>query len=393
MRNNVMTIIKKELLRFFMDKRMVFTTILMPGIMIYVLYSFMGSGLMEQFAVDEDYSYQVYEVNMPDSIQTMLDEADIQADVLEDETSLEEKKTAVSEQEADILLVFPENFEADVESYDCSTSTEAAPQVEVYYNSARTESAECMSMISELLDAYESSMANRFDVNAGEDSYDLATEKDTTAMIFSMMLPMLLMIFLFSGCMAIAPESIAGEKERGTIATLLVTPMKRTHLALGKIISLAFIGLLSGISSFLGTMLSLPKLMGGMEEMSAAVYTVSDYLLLLLVILTTVLVLIGALAVISAYAKSVKEASSMIMPLMVIVMLISITSMLGKGAVTESYLYLIPLYNSVQCMNGIFSFDYQPVNMIITLAANLVYSLGLTVLLAKMFDNERIMYS
>ena len=43
------------------------------------------------------------------------------------------------------------------------------------------------------------------------------------------------------------------EKERGTIATLLVTPMKRGQLAMGKIISLGIIGLLSGISSFVGT--------------------------------------------------------------------------------------------------------------------------------------------
>ena len=41
--------------------------------------------------------------------------------------------------------------------------------------------------------------------------------------------------------MSVAPESIAGEKDRGTIATLLVTPLKRTHLAIGKIISLAII--------------------------------------------------------------------------------------------------------------------------------------------------------
>ena len=43
--------------------------------------------------------------------------------------------------------------------------------------------------------------------------------------------------------MAVAPESIVGEKERGTIATLLVTPMKRSELAVGKVLSLSVIGL------------------------------------------------------------------------------------------------------------------------------------------------------
>ena len=58
--------------------------------------------------------------------------------------------------------------------------------------------------------------------------------------------------------------------------------MKRSALALGKTISLSVIALLSGISSFLGTMLSLPKLMGGEQNgMNASVYVLSDYLLLL----------------------------------------------------------------------------------------------------------------
>lgn len=89
------------------------------------------------------------------------------------------------------------------------------------------------------------------------------------------------------------------------------------------------------------------------NAMDASVYSVTDYILLLLVILTTVLVLVGALAVISAFAKTVKEAGSMIMPLMVVVMVISVTSMLGSGAPKEFYWYLIPFYNSVQGMTGI----------------------------------------
>ena len=96
-------------------------------------------------------------------------------------------------------------------------------------------------MMRDFLDTYESALANKFDVNPGEEVYDMATEEDLSAQVFSMMVPMLLMIFLFSGCMAVAPESIAGEKERGTIATLLVTPVKRSHLAVGKIISLSVI--------------------------------------------------------------------------------------------------------------------------------------------------------
>jgi sodium transport system permease protein len=201
-------------------------------------------------------------------------------------------------------------------------------------------------------------------------------------------------MFLFSGCMAIAPESIAGEKERGTIATLLVTPMKRSELALGKIISLSVIGLLSGLSSFIGTMLSLPHLMGSaVSEMSAGVYSIADYILLLLVILTTVLIIIGMISIISGYAKSVKEAGTAVTPLMIIIMVISITAMMGSGAPEEPFLYLIPLYNSVQCMNGIFSFTMIPLNLVITIVSNLLYAALAVFALAKIFDSEKIMYN
>ena len=55
--------------------------------------------------------------------------------------------------------------------------------------------------------------------------------------------------------------------------------------------------------------------------------------------------------------------------------------------------YLIPFYNSVQCMNGIFSFDLVPVNFVVTIVANLLYALVMTAGLAKIFDSEKIMYS
>ena len=71
----------------------------------------------------------------------------------------------------------------------------------------------------------------------------------------AMIMPMLMVSFLFSGSMGVAPEAIAGEKERGTMATLLVTPINRAHIAIGKILSLSVIALLSGLSSFLGVIL------------------------------------------------------------------------------------------------------------------------------------------
>ena len=68
MKSDLITIIKKEFARFFGDKRMVLTAIL-PGILIYVMYTFMGSGMSELQEVDEGYAYEINVVNLPQTHQ------------------------------------------------------------------------------------------------------------------------------------------------------------------------------------------------------------------------------------------------------------------------------------------------------------------------------------
>lgn len=393
MRKDMLTIMKKEFARFFGDKNLFFTTVIMPGLVIYIMYTIMGQGMMKQFMADDTYVADAYVVNLPedlrDSFQGLSAEWKDTA-----EADIDTVKQKIQEKEADVLVVFPENFSEQIAVYDVKSGT-AAPNVEIYYNSTKTDSEQIKSVVTQLLDNYEASMTNKFDVNAGDGTYDCATKEDMAGQIFAMMLPMLLMIFLFSGCMAVAPESIAGEKERGTIATLLVTPMKRSSLALGKIISLSAIALLSGLSSFLGTMLSLPNLMGMDESagVDASVYSVSDYALLLGLILTTVLLLVAIISIISAMSKSVKAAGTAISPLMIVVMGISLIPMFSGGGESSIAASLIPIYNSVGSMYDIFSFQANAAQVILTMVCNLVYAGILTFVLTRMFNDEKVMFS
>lgn len=66
---NIWTIMKKEFSRFFKDKRLVLALVL-PGILIYVIYSFLGQGVFDKIGkTDENYVYQIHTVNMPDSFK------------------------------------------------------------------------------------------------------------------------------------------------------------------------------------------------------------------------------------------------------------------------------------------------------------------------------------
>ena len=391
-RNGILAIMRKELARFFSDRRMV-VSILLPGVLIYVMYSFMGQAMVSLYGVEEDYVPTVQAVHLPASVADLLEAAG-GLNLLEvDEAAVESAKSAVTDQTLDLLAVFPADFDRAVAAY-APDSGRPAPNVELYYNAASTASQSAYMLLTGLLDGYEAQLANKFDINAGGGTYDLATEEDTAGTYFASLMPLLLMIFLYSGCVAVAPESIAGEKERGTIATMLITPIRRGDIAVGKILALAVVALLSGASSAVGTVLALPKLMGAAsDELSANIYGVRDYLLLAAVILSTVLLLVTLISILSTFAKTVKEAQTYVMPLMILVMVLGVTAMFGGGAKTELWYYLIPLYNSVQCMVGVFSFSTVTAGVAAALAANAAYTALGVFLLTRMFHSEKIIFS
>ena len=387
MKNGMFTIFRKELARFFGDKRTALAAILLPGVLIFAVYTFMGSALANQFSVDEDFTPSMQAVNLPGSISTLAGQGGLTLEATQDPDGA---KALIEGQELDLLAVFPEDFDSQVASYDVASGA-SAPAVELYYNSASVDSATAYEMMSTLLEGYESSLANKFDVNPGAGSYDLATEADTAGTLMSSMMPMLLMIFLFSGCTSTAPESIAGEKERGTIATLLITPLKRSDLALGKICALSIIALLSGISSTIGTLLSMPTLMQ-MEGDLGAAYSPVHYLALCLVILSTVLFLVACISLISAFAKTIKEAQTYVTPLMILAMVVGVTAMFGGGANTHLWAYFIPFYSSVQAMVGIFALELNWTYLLITVVSNLAYTAIGVWGLTRMFNSEKVMF-
>ena len=398
MKSNTITIIKKEFARFFGDRQLIFTAIIMPGLLIYLIYSFMGTGIesMIQEGANDNVTLRVE--NMPQSLAPMFDASDsLNITVLPTPFTQKDIDLLEDKDLNTVLMRFPADFDQQLATYDPQSGL-PAPNIEIYYNSTNNATQRVYAMLTTMLTTFEESICNRFDINRmdnEETSFDQATEDNIGAMIWSKILPMLILMMLFSGVMAIAPSAIAGEKERGTIATLLVTPMRRNELALGKIVSLSGIALLSGISSFIGIALSLPKMIQGDVDTSALGfhYTTGDYFILLLTILATVLIMASAVSLLSALAKDVKNAGTMVLPLMLVVMLCGLLPMFQTGASTNLVVYLIPFYNSIEVMTAIFAHEVQWLPVIITLAANIVYT-GIAVwTLTRMFNSEKIMFS
>lgn len=394
MKSNTLTIIKKEFARFFGDRQLLFTAVIMPGLLIYIIYSFMGSGMKKMATEGAEELVTLCVENLPTSVAPLVDA--IPATTVSHQPVSQVDIDKLENKNLNVVLVrFPEAFDELVAAYDPQSGV-AAPNVEIYYNSANNASSRVYHMLEGSLSAYENQLSNRFDINRAdskEAQFDMASQDEVLGDILSKLIPMLILMMLFSGVMAIAPSAIAGEKERGTIATLLVTPLRRNELALGKVVSLSGMALMSGISSFIGIALSLPKMIQVDATGMELNYTISDYLVILLIILATVLIMASAVSLLSALAKDVKNAGTMITPFMLVIMLCGLMPMFQSGASENLVAYLIPFYNSIQVMTAVFAHKMTWMPVIVTVAANVVYT-GIAVWgLTRMFNSEKVMFS
>lgn len=384
--NNILNIFRKECARFFGDKQLLFTSVLMPGLLLYLMYTLMGNGIQKE--VDKEMAKAEQPVaimveNLPEAIAPIFESMDIKQGQF-DTTSLFEQ---IRDKDVNIVYVkFPEVLPDTV--YNIS----------IVYNSLNPASQQMFFTISDMLHIWEEAQSNIFTINSEEsEDCDLAKpedEKNELDDIFSKLIPMLILMMLFSAAMGIAPTAIAGEKERGTIATLLVTPMKRSELAWGKILSLSLFALMSGCSSFIGIMLSIPKMAPKSSIPSDLMpsYATSDYVGLLCIILSAVLVMIACISILSAWAKDVKSAGSIVVPFMLVVMAIGLSPLLSGEPVEGWGYFFIPFFNSVHAMSAIFAHKAAILPIVITMVSNILYTIAGVWVLTKMFNSEKIMF-
>jgi sodium transport system permease protein len=396
MKSNVLTIIKKEFDRVFRDRQLMFTTIILPGLLIYLIYSFMGTSANKMVQQNREESVTVQVDNLPQSVAQSFNA--LSGNVTLNQSAFGQAEIdALKDKNINTVLVrFPSQFDERVSVYTTADST-PAPNIEIYYNSTNEATQRIYSIICGALGGYEESIGNRFDINRADSPdmrFNQADDEQVSGQILGRMLPMLILIMLFSGVMATAQNSIAGEKERGTIATLLVTPMHRSELAFGKIVAISGISLLCALSSFIGIVLSLPNMIGGMGGAGVSFnYATSEYVILLAIIISTVLIMAAVVSILSTLAKDVKNAASLCMPLMIVMVFLGIISMLSNDVAGNTAMYLIPFYNSTIAMTALLQHELALVNVVVTIGANIFYTAFAVWVLTKMFNNEKVMFN
>jgi len=176
---------------------------------------------------------------------------------------------------------------------------------------------------------------------------DVASIKERVGKVLGGFIPYLFVIFCFMGSMYPAIDLAAGEKERGTIETLLTAPVSRFQILLGKFAVVVLAGILSAVISMIGLYTAVRQVKEMPQEMLTAVMGILDVqsiLLTLSLLLPLTVFFAGFLLSLSMFAKSYKEAQSIISPLTIVVILpVAIGMVPGIGLTSTTA--LIPVLN------------------------------------------------
>lgn len=381
MYNAIWHIIKKECSRFLKDRRMILTIIILPALLMYGMYSLMGCSVNNARMVDQAYTFKCYVQNAPSSYDSYFDAMNFEITHTDDP---EAAKDSVTHKDADLVVIFPEEFDHKVLNPGKGS---AVPNIQVYYNSDTVESRTAYDLFLTATEQFKTSLAHVLDVNRDVENPDVAKFSATSMSLISSLIVML----LFSNCSFVS-ESIAGEKERGTFATMLVTPISRTAIAFGKIVSLSFFAVLSGLSNFIGTMLGMRNMLPDDTADILPIYSVREYTYILLLFVSAVLLAVSIISIISAFSKSVKEANTSTLLVTTIAMMCSMVPQLNVDFSRIGW-RCIPILSTAVSLNNIFLLEYSGTDVAVTCVSNLVFTLVSVFLLSKMFNSEKIMFN
>ena len=373
----------KELKKYWGNKKIIFSTLLLPGLVIFMVYSILGI-ISEKQANNAEFS-TVYLVDVPDSFEEKVMQTPISIQKAAREESSDIKQRII-DQDKSILVIFDEMFTEQVLMGD-------EPNVEVYYNSVVSSSVLSSNQVIQLLSDYKDEYCRSFTINQDSNIHDIVKNEDRMGKNISSMLPMLIVTLVFSACMAVSAESYAGEKERKTLVKLLATPIDRKSIVLGKSLSLGILALVSGLSSFIGAIFSLPKLYAFKGKNILEIYQGGHVALIILDIFSLAILLVTIMSLISARSNTVKEATTTLSPFGGVAMLIGMTSIMQSEPAQSILCYLVPIYNNVQALYGILIFDFSGRDYIVMICINLFYTALFGYILANMLSDEKIMYS
>ncbi len=225
---------------------------------------------------------------------------------------------------------------------------------------------------------------------------DVATGESFGRAFLSRLLPYFMVLAVLAGAMGLGAEITAGEKERSTIATLLVSRLSRTEIVLGKFLTVLTISLASCLLSAFGLLIGVRVFGGGLTPSSlptSAVFRIdiAAFGWMLAVLVPLAVILAALVVIVGTYARSQKEASTYLLPIYMVIVLVGMVSMTGTATFRGAQ-FLIPVANALYVLQSIIVGDVVFGDIMLTLGANALCGAVLIALAIQLFKREAVLF-
>ena len=374
----IIAIFKKELTDVLRDKRTLFFMIVIPVIVMPLI--FIGSIKFQEYQSkkSDEKILNIGLINKTSDSQIrdyLLDQKGV---YLVEDIDLDSLELGIKNDSLQGGLYIHKNFINDI-------SANAMGKVEVYYKSSDLMS-KAKNRINNALDIYKNEVVSErlSQFNVDKDllepidiiNKDISTKKETIGKAVGGLIPYMLVIFIFLGAMYPAIDLGAGEKERGSLETLLSSPATKFEITVGKLMVVSLAGMVSGLISVIG--ISVPfYFIGNIPDQikSTVIEIISPFIIVSVIILMIPIAIFFAsmLLSISFYARSFKEAQSLMGPLNIII-IVPLMLTLGPGIEIDHITALIPLINVGLLTKEILAGSAQPIYFIETLSSLLFFA-------------------
>jgi sodium transport system permease protein len=381
MNKSILITIKKELRGILREKKSLMTMLAMPLLVPFIIFSY--SFLFDSM-VDKEKEYNVgitYE--MSESEEKLMDEFHLKVKKYDDS---KKAKDGYNKKEIDAYITKEDN------KYTIYTKENSSNQVGM--------------IIEKYFEAYNNVLALDYlnEIGANPEKVysnitytveDISGGNMMTSMIvsFSIMFAMMAITMTAITC---ATDIIAGEKEKGTLETILTFPIKSTDFIMGKYISIVIVTVTTTLISLVLMAVSLfiaSNTFSVFKDISLNI-DLSMMLFMFLVMIAFSLFISGATIALASKSKTYKEAQSSLQPLSFITMVPMFMNLLGYGITTT--IAFIPgvgptvLLDSI-LNNGIKSGDM--LNLVIVVLSTLVYAIILVKYISIQYKKESVLFS
>lgn len=271
------------------------------------------------------------------------------------------------------------------------------------YNNSQSEDGSYVGMyIMSYLDSYNTYLGQLHLVNNNVDpslvynniSYDvveLSGDSMMSSQVINMAIVFTIMAMTLTAIYA-ATDLTAGEKERGTLETLLTYPIKSSELILGKFFAIVISATITLVISIILCVISLVfvKFNFTVLENIALNLNIITIVLMFLILLTYAFFISGLCIAIASKAQSFKEAQSSLTPVSLIICVPMFLEMLDVKL--GGYLVFVPILSHNFILNDIFAGNINIFNIMIIVFSSIIYSLMLVWVIIKEYKSEKILF-